>query len=179
MTTPLPPVFCLIGTSNSGKTTLITRLIKIFKQRGLKVGTIKHHPHAFDIDHEGKDSWLHQQAGADATVITSPSQTALIRKTREQLDPKAIISRDLNDMDIVLIEGFKHSSFPKIEVHRQAQRSNLICRGDNHDPHLIAIASDRNWECDVPVFPLDAVDQLADFILKTGNIAVPNPKTAP
>ena len=173
MTASIPPVFCLVGTSNSGKTTLMTRLIKIFKQRGLRVGTIKHHPHAFDIDHEGKDSWLHQQAGADAIVITTPSQTALIRKTREQLDPREIISHDLGNMDIVLIEGFKHSSFPKIEVHRQAQRPDLICRGDVHDPHLIAIASDRSWECDVPVFPLNAVDQLADFILKAGNVAVP------
>jgi len=176
MTTSIPPVFCLVGNSNSGKTTLITRLIKIFKQRGLKVGTIKHHPHDFAIDYEGKDSWLHQQSGANATVITAPSQTALIRKTNEQLDPRTIISHYLNDMDIVLIEGFKHSSFPKIEVHRQTQRPNLICRGDIHDPHLIAIVNDRNWDSDVPVFPLNAADQLADFILKTGNIAVPDPK---
>ena len=160
-----PPVVCLIGTSNSGKTTLLTRLIKILKQRGFRVGTIKHHLHSFDIDHEGKDSWRHQQAGADATVITAPSQTALIKKTDSQMDPGEIISHYLKDMDLVFIEGFKHSSFPKIEVHRQAQRSSLICRGEKSDPQLIAVASDRQWDIDVPVFPLEAADKLIDFII--------------
>jgi molybdopterin-guanine dinucleotide biosynthesis protein MobB len=160
-----PPVVCLIGTSNSGKTTLLTLLIGILKQRGFRVGTIKHHLHPFDIDHEEKDSWRHQQAGADATVITAPSQTALIRKTEGQMDPREIISHYLNDMDLVLIEGFKHSSFPKIEVHRQAQRSNLICRGEKSDSQLIAVASDRQWDIDVPVFPLEAAEKLANFIL--------------
>ncbi|MEA3240170.1 MAG: molybdopterin-guanine dinucleotide biosynthesis protein B [Pseudomonadota bacterium] len=166
-----PPVVCLVGTSNSGKTTLLTRLIGIFKQRGFKVGTIKHHLHPFDIDHEGKDSRRHQQAGADATVITAPSQTALIRKTDSQMDPEEITSHYLNDMDLVLIEGFKHSSFPKIEVHRQAQHSELICRGNTYDPHLIAVASDRPWDIDVPVFPLEAAEKLNDFIINYFKIA--------
>ena len=161
----LPPAICLLGTSNSGKTTLLIRLIGILKQRGFRVGTIKHHPHSFDIDHEGKDSWRHQQAGADATVISAPEQTALIKKTDGQLPPEDIISRYLNDMDLILIEGFKHSNFPKIEVHRQAQRSQLICRGNTYDPHLIAVASDRSWDIDVPVFPLAAAEKLSDFII--------------
>ncbi|RLB60871.1 MAG: molybdopterin-guanine dinucleotide biosynthesis protein B [Deltaproteobacteria bacterium] len=160
-----PPVVCLIGTSNSGKTTLLTRLIKILKQRGFRVGTIKHHLHSFDIDHEGKDSWRHQQAGADATVITAPSQTALIKKTDSQMDPGEIISHYLKDMDLVFIEGFKHSSFPKIEVHRQAQRSSLIWRGEKSVAQLIAVVSDRQWDIDVPVFPLEAADKLIDFII--------------
>lgn len=161
----IPPIICLVGTSNNGKTTLLTRLIKILKQRGFKVGTIKHHLHPFDIDYEGKDSWRHQQAGADATIITAPSQTALIRRTEGQMPPREIISHYLNDMDLVLIEGFKHSSFPKIEVHRQVQCLNLICRGEKSDPQLIAVASDRQWDIDVPVFPLEATEKLADFIL--------------
>lgn len=165
------PVVCLVGTSNSGKTTLLTSLIGILKQRGFKVGTIKHRLHSFDIDHEGKDSWKHQKAGADATVITAPSQTALIRKTESQMDPEKIISHYLNDMDLVLIEGFKHSNFPKIEVHRQAQRSSLICRGNTYDSQLIAVTSDRPWNIDVPVFPLEAADKLVDFILNYFKIA--------
>jgi len=160
-----PPVVCLVGSSNSGKTTLLTRLIGILKQRGFKVGTIKHHLHPFDIDHKGKDSWWHQQAGAEATVITTSGQTALIKKTDSQMDPREIISHYLNDMDLILIEGFKHSSFPKIEVHRQTQHANLICRGEKSDSQLIAVASDRQWDIDVPVFPLEAADKLADFII--------------
>ena len=165
MVTQAPQVVCLVGTSNSGKTTLLIQLISILKQRGFKVGTIKHHLHPFDIDHEGKDSWRHQQAGADATVITAPSQTALIKKTDSQMATREIISHYLNDMDLVLIEGFKYSNLPKIEVHRQAQRSNLICRGKKPDSQLIAVASDRQWDIDVPVFPLEATEKLADFIL--------------
>lgn len=167
----LPPAICLIGTSNSGKTTLLTRLIVILKQRGFRVGTIKHHPHPFTIDQRGKDSWRHQQAGADATVISAPDQTALIKKTDGQLPPEDIISSYLNDMDLILIEGFKHSSFPKIEVHRQAQRSELLCRGNIYDPHLIAVASDRSWDIDVPVFPLAATEKLSDFIINHFKIA--------
>lgn len=163
----IPPVVCLVGTSNSGKTTLITRLIGVFKRRGLNVGSIKHHLHPFGIDHEGKDSWRHQQAGADATVITAPGQTALIRKTTEQMPPEEIISHYLDDMDLVLVEGFKHSHFPKIEVHRQAQRPELIC---SEDSNLIAIASDRPWDLAVPVFPLDDIENLADFIISFCNI---------
>ncbi len=168
------PAVCLVGTSNSGKTTLLTQLIGILKQRGFRVGTIKHHHHPFDIDHEGKDSWQHQQAGADATIITAPSQTALIKKTKSQMDPWEIISHYLNDMDLVLIEGFKHSSFPKIEVHRQAQCSDLICRGEKFDSQLIAVASDQQWDIDVPVFPLDADNRLADFIINYFKIANPS-----
>ena len=171
MVKQIPPVVCLVGTSNSGKTTLLTRLIRILKQRGFKVGTIKHHLHPFDIDHEGKDSWQHQQAGAEATIITGPRQTALIKKTSEQMDPGEIINHYLGDMDLVLIEGFKQSRFPKIEVHRQAQREELICRGEKHDSRLIAVVSDREWDIAVPVFPLDADNRLADFILSYFKIA--------
>ena len=171
MATHTPPAICLVGTSNSGKTTLITRLIAIFKQRGFKVGTIKHHPHPFAIDHEGKDSRRHQEAGADATVIAGPKQTALIKKTNGQSDPMEIITHYLDDMDLILIEGFKHSSLPKIEVHRQAQRPELICRGD---AQLIAVASDRLWDVDVPVFPLEAADRIADFILDYAKITGPS-----
>jgi molybdopterin-guanine dinucleotide biosynthesis protein MobB len=174
MVNQTPPAICLIGTSNSGKTTLLIRLIGILKQRGFRVGTIKHHPHLFDIDQKGKDSWRHRQAGADATVITAPSQTAFIRKTDSQLPPQEIINHYLNDMDLILIEGFKHSSFPKIEVHRVEQRSNLICRGEKPDSQLIAVASNRPWDIDVPVFPLEAADKLADFILNYFKIASPS-----
>lgn len=172
MAAHLPPTICLVGTSNSGKTTLLTRLIGIFKQWGFRIGTIKHHPHPFDIDHEGKDSRRHQQAGADATVITGPRQTALIKKTSRQMDPQEIISTYLHGMDLVFIEGFKQSRFPKIEVHRQAQRAELICRDD---ANLIAVVSDKPWDIAVPIFPLDAIESLADFILSF--CGIPNPTT--
>ncbi|MBN2332675.1 MAG: molybdopterin-guanine dinucleotide biosynthesis protein B [Deltaproteobacteria bacterium] len=169
-----PPIICLVGTSNSGKTTLLTTIITELKGLGYRVGTIKHHQHTFSIDQEGKDSWRHRQAGADTTVITAPSQTAIIKQTTEQMELQQIATNYLNDMDIVLIEGFKNSTFPKIEVHRQAQRANLICRGPRNDQNLIAVASDQSWDIDVPVFPLDSGRDIADFIINYLNL---NPAT--
>ncbi|MBN2233081.1 MAG: molybdopterin-guanine dinucleotide biosynthesis protein B [Deltaproteobacteria bacterium] len=161
-----PPAICFVGTSDSGKTTLVTRLITELKRRGYRVGAVKHHHHGCGVDHEGKDSWRMSAAGADATVLTAPTCTAVNRKTAAQMPPDEIVAGFLADMDLVLIEGFKESALPKIEVHRQAQREELLCRRpENHDPKLLAVASDREWELDVPVFTLDAIEALADFIL--------------
>ncbi|MBW1645056.1 MAG: molybdopterin-guanine dinucleotide biosynthesis protein B [Deltaproteobacteria bacterium] len=160
-----PPAIAFVGSSDSGKTTLITKLIAIYSRQGLQIGAIKHHRHEFDIDREGKDSWRLARAGAASTVITSPTQTALIRKTARQLAPEEIIAAYGDDLDLVLVEGFKESRLPKIEVHRLARRPDLICRGSRNDPDLIAVASDRQWELDVPVFSLDDSKKLAAFIL--------------
>ncbi len=161
-----PPAVVFVGTSDSGKTTLITRLLGIFSRRGLRVGAVKHHRHRFTIDQEGKDSWRLAHAGAASTVITSPTQTALIKKTDRQLPATTIINTCMADLDLVLVEGFKQSELPKIEVHRRGQRSELLCRGARNDPWLIAVASDQPWQLDVPVFPLDATEEIATFILE-------------
>ena len=160
-----PPAICFVGTSNSGKTTLITKLIAIFQRRGLRVGAIKHHQHDFTIDKENKDSWRLTQAGAEMTVITAPTQTALIRKTNHQLEPEMIISTYFTELDLVLVEGFKESNLPKIEVCRSREPTALICRGGRNDPNLLAVAAKRNWQLDVPVFSLDDLKNLAIFVL--------------
>jgi molybdopterin-guanine dinucleotide biosynthesis protein MobB len=174
-----PPTICFVGTSDSGKTTLVTRLIAELKRRGYHVGAVKHQHRPLCIDREGKDSRRMAEAGADATVLTAPTGTVATRKTTGQMPPEEIVAQFLADMDLVLIEGFKHSALPKIEVHRATQREELLCRRpDNHDPHLLAVASDRAWELDVPVFALDAVADLAAFIIKHFNLERPAITTA-
>ncbi|HHT9129872.1 MAG TPA: molybdopterin-guanine dinucleotide biosynthesis protein B, partial [Candidatus Brocadiaceae bacterium] len=111
------PIISIVGRSNSGKTTLIVKLIKELKLRGLKVATIKHSHHNFELDTEGKDSWLHTKAGADAVVVVSQKMLGIIRQTPNEL-PLSEIINSLQDMDVIVVEGYKTEAIPKIEVFR-------------------------------------------------------------
>ena len=165
----LPPVISIVAKSGTGKTTLLVKLIAEFKSRDYRVGVIKHNAHRFEIDHEGKDSWRLTQAGADTMVITSAEKIAMVKQNGTGGEPslEEIVAVYCGDVDILLTEGFKRSTMPKIEVHRQACGDPLFCRGENHDPALIAVASDCSLELDVPIFDLNDAAGLCDLIVET------------
>ncbi len=167
-----PPVVSIVAKSGTGKTTLLVKLIAELKSRGYRVGAIKHDAHRFDIDHKGKDSWRLTQAGADTMLVTSAEKIAMVKQLPTAAEPPLdkTISAYCGDLDIVLTEGFKHGDRPKIEVHRHACGDTLICRGENHDPALIAVASDQLWELDVPVYDLNDAVGLCNLIVDTFNL---------
>lgn len=101
-----PPIVAVVGKSDAGKTTFLEKLIKALKKRNIKVGTVKHDVHGFDIDKPGKDTWRHAQAGADAVIISSPSKVAVIKKLEEEMGLD-MVAELINDMDIVLTEGYR------------------------------------------------------------------------
>jgi len=158
------PAVSFVAKSGTGKTTLLEKVIADLKERGWRIGVIKHDAHRFDIDHPGKDSHRLTAAGADTMLITSREKLAIIKKHQESPDIWELISTYFSDVDIVLTEGFKMSDLPKIEVHRKERSNTLLCRGENHDPTLIAVASDAALELDVPVFDLNNEKDVAYFL---------------
>ena len=157
----MPKVINIIGTgSNVGKTVLIEGLIKELKARGLRIATIKHDVHSFDIDKKGKDTYKHREAGAETVIISSKNRFAMIRELDEEVDLMEIIDM-LQDKDIILIEGYKKSEFRKIEVYRDGVSDSIITKKDK----LIAIASDvkLNYK-DVKVLSKDSYKEFADLI---------------
>ncbi|ABQ24679.1 molybdopterin-guanine dinucleotide biosynthesis protein B [Geotalea uraniireducens] len=153
-----------VAKSGTGKTTLLEKVIGHLKERGYKVGVVKHDAHRFDIDHPGKDSHRLTAAGADTMLISSPEKLALVKKHAASPPIEELLSTYFSDVDIVLTEGFKKSSMPKIELNRQERSTTLLCRGEEHDPSLVAVASDGKLELDVPVLDLNDADMVADFI---------------
>jgi len=133
-----PHAIAIVGNSGARKTTLLERLIPALKGKGRRVGVVKHDAHRFDIDHPGKDSHRLTAAGADTMMITSSSKLAMVKRHPSSPPIEELLERYFADMDLVLVEGFRGSSLPKIEVHRKAFRSALICRGERNDPGAIA-----------------------------------------
>lgn len=161
------PAVSIVAKSGTGKTTLLEKLIAELKRRGYRVGAVKHDAHSFSIDHEGKDSWRLTEAGADTTLITSPAKIAMIKQNRDQEPALAdTIAEYCQDLDIVLTEGFKRSSMPKIEVHRRERSEKLLCRDEEHDPALFAVASDSPLELDVPIYDINDAAGLCDLIVE-------------
>jgi molybdopterin-guanine dinucleotide biosynthesis protein B len=154
------PIICIVGRKNSGKTLLIERLIPQLQALGYRVGTLKHHHHQTNLDVEGKDSWRHSQAGADAVAILSPVQFVLFRKVNEDMTPESLIPF-LGEVDCVLLEGFKVSPYPKIEIYRSAFAAEPLCAQKDH---LIALVSDQPLERGVPCFTWQEIPTLAHFI---------------
>jgi molybdopterin-guanine dinucleotide biosynthesis protein B len=118
---PIPPALvAIVGKSDSGKTTFIEKLLPELIALGLRVGTVKHHGHSTDIDHEGKDSWRHGRAGAAAYVVSSPSQLAYVAKTDAEVPLAAIARRFFDGFDLVVAEGYKASAPHRVELFRAA-----------------------------------------------------------
>lgn len=154
-----------VAKSGTGKTTLLEKVIAEIKGRGYRVGVIKHDAHRFDIDHPGKDSYRLAAAGADTMLISSPEKLAIVKKHQESPPIEELIATYFQDVDIVLTEGFKKSGMPKVEVHRKERSDTLLCRGEQDDPTLIAVASDEPLKLDVPVLDLNDAGQVAQFII--------------
>ena len=158
----MPQTICIVGRSQSGKTTLIEKLIPLLKARGYKIGTIKHSHHIFDFDKSGKDSWRHKDAGAETVIIASPGKIAMVKNDDQgTLDG---LQKFFEDLDLVITEGYKKENKPKIEVVRAARHEEVLLKADNH---LVAVVSDIDLKLKVPVFGLEDIDKLADFIEET------------
>ena len=155
------PIVSLVGQSGSGKTTFLEKLLPELKRRDYRVATVKHDVHGFDIDQPGKDSWRHARAGADAVVISSPRRMALIQRLDEEMSVDDIAAH-LQNVDIVITEGYKRGDKLKIEVSRRARSSELICRQEE----LIAIVTDQKFPLNVPHFHLDDAAGVADLLEK-------------
>lgn len=155
-----------VAKSGTGKTTLLEKVIVELKRRGYRIGVIKHDAHHFDIDHPGKDSHRLTAAGADTMLISSPEKLAVVKQHAEAPPIEELIATYFGDVDMVLTEGFKKSAMPKIEVHRRERSATLICRGEQHDPTLLAVVSDEPLDLDVPVLDLNDPVQVADFVEK-------------
>lgn len=157
------PIVSIVGKSDSGKTTLLEKLIPELKKKGYKVATVKHDVHGFDIDKEGKDTWKHAKAGADAVIISSPSKLAMIKQVDEEYSLDKI-GAVIKDVDIILTEGYKKANKPKVEVFRSGVHKELLCTKDDN---LIAIASDKKFNNGVPCFDINDAKGLADLLEKT------------
>ena len=151
------------GWSGSGKTTLVEQVIGVLSARGLVVSLVKHAHHSFDIDHAGKDSWRHRQAGCREVMVSSAQRWSLTRELRGA--PEATLDEllaHLGPCDLVLVEGFKRAPSPKIEVHRAAVTEPLLHRDD---PYIVAIATDTAIATALPRLDINDPAQVADFIV--------------
>lgn len=155
------PIISIVGKSNSGKTTLVEKLIPELIKRGYRVATIKHNKHGFDIDHEGKDSWRHKKAGASTTVIACPMRVALIEDIDRDYSLGEIRDTYIKDADVILAEGYKGNPFPKIEVFRSELKRELLC---GKEDNLLALASDKKLDVGVPCFDINDIKSIADLI---------------
>jgi molybdopterin-guanine dinucleotide biosynthesis adapter protein len=156
-------VIGIAGWSGAGKTTLLTRVIPRLTARGLRVSTLKHAHHAFDIDQPGKDSHTHRMAGATEVLISSANRFALMHELRgaPELSLHALLEK-LSPVDLVLVEGFKRESHPKLEVFRAAVGKPML---HPDDPNIVAVASDGEVAARVPVVPLDDIEAVADLLV--------------
>jgi len=156
----LIPVISVVGYSNSGKTTLMVKLIREFKQRGFRIATVKHHHRDVDMDIPGKDTWKHAEAGADTVVLACPGKVGIIEKSSRELSLDEIVSR-ISGVDLIITEGYKKEDKPKIEVYRSGVHTELITPAGE----LLAIAGDTDFP-GMPVFGLDDARGLVDFLVE-------------
>ena len=153
----------LAGFSGSGKTTLLAKLLPALIARGRTVSTIKHAHHAFDVDQPGKDSHTHRLAGASEVLVSSAKRWALIHELRGEAEPtlRDLVTR-FSPVDLVIVEGFKTETHPKLEVHRSAVGKPLLYPDD---PNIVAIVSDtRPTDTSLPFADLNDIERVADLV---------------
>lgn len=159
------PVVSFVGYANSGKTTLLTKVIIALKGYGIKVATIKHHHGVLELDTPGTDTWQHSQSGADIVILATEDRIFYTQKIEQpQLEDSISL---ITDVDIILVEGYKKASVQKIEILREGLHENII----SPENELIGIAT--NWleqtkldNINVPKFPLDEPQFIAEYIIK-------------
>lgn len=157
-----PPVVSVVAKSGTGKTTFLEKLLPELKARGLRVGVLKHHGHATSFDAPGKDTYRLAQAGADVVIGVSAVQVAVFRQEDGAADLDAVIARHAAGLDLLLTEGYKRGTYPKIEIHRAARSIELLCQADE----LLALVSDMRWPFATPQFDLDDAAGVADFLVQ-------------
>ncbi|HMR29521.1 MAG TPA: molybdopterin-guanine dinucleotide biosynthesis protein B [Geminicoccaceae bacterium] len=158
------PVIGVVGWKNSGKTTLVVRLVEHLTAKGLTVSTVKHAHHAVDPDAPGKDSRRHREAGAREVMLATASRFALFHEHRGEREPPLdeLLAR-MQPVDLVVVEGFKRFAYPKIETHRAERRTPLLA---GEDPTIVAVASDEPLDgSPVPVLDLDDIPAIAGLIM--------------
>ena len=170
-----PPLLGFCARSGTGKTTLLTKLLPLLKAQGLRIGMIKHAHHQFDIDYPSKDSYELRKAGAQEMLVVSRTRLALVRETPEaQAEPTLpeLLKRlSLDELDLVLVEGFKWGDFPKIELHRPSLGQSLL---HPEVPGVLAIATDEPL-ANSPALPqlnLNAPEAIADFVVQHFKLSV-------
>ncbi len=157
------PVLSLVGYSNSGKTTLMEKLVSGLTAKGLRIATIKHSHHQPEMDRPGKDSWRHKQAGASTSLLVGPEKMLMVSDVDESLNPQLLTERLFADYDLVLVEGYASVPGPKIEVLRSERSQTLRCTSDE----LIAVATDMaDLDLAVPLLDLNDTTAIIDFILQ-------------
>ena len=159
----MQPIISIVGKSESGKTTLLEGLIIELKQRGYRVAVIKHSGEDFELDKVSKDSWRFSQAGSEVSAISSAHKLAIIENLECDLSPQEISHYICCDYDLILTEGFKQSSHPKIEVHRKEQGKELL----SPPQQLLAVVTDEPLDVDVPQFSREEVPKITDLIERT------------
>ena len=161
------PILGFCAYSGTGKTTLLSQLIPILRNRGIQVGVIKHAHHNFEMDLEGKDSFRFRQAGATEVMLASSRRWVLLHENSEEADPdpgELLQRMNLDHLDLVLVEGFKHHMLPKIEIHRPSLGRDMMHPGL---PEIIALASDEtpSENLDIPWLDLNHPEKIAEFII--------------
>ncbi len=167
-----PRLISLVGRSNSGKTTLLTKLIPRFKKLGLKIGTIKNTHHHVDFDDQGKDSWKHAQAGSSRVMVTSGKKMAVYADAPKLQTVKKLAEEWFQGFDLVFSEGFKNEDCFKIEVCRKANQKSPL----HLDPiyKISGVIGDLPPEMDIPFFPFEALDEFVNWIIVTLELIPPD-----
>lgn len=156
------PILCFVGRSNSGKTTVIERLIPELTRVGYRIATVKHAGHGFELDTEGKDSWRHKQAGASAVVVLSKGSMAMFADVSEEIKVEEIRDRFLDsEIDLIIAEGWKSEDYPKIAVVREHLGEVTVSTEG-----LLAIVSMKPIQSSVPCFERDDIQNLAELIVR-------------
>ncbi len=159
------PIISIIGRSNSGKTTLIEKIVAELKRRKYRVGTIKHDVHRFEIDYEGKDSYRHFQAGSDTVLIASSQKLAMVKRLEGGISLNELVERYFknSDFDIIITEGYKTEDAPKIEVFRSSIHREPLCLDKNN---RMAFVTDKKLPLELPQFGLDDALGVVNLIEK-------------
>lgn len=156
------PILCFVGRSNSGKTTLIERVIPELVQAGYRVATVKHTGHGFDLDTEGKDSWRHKRAGASSVMVLSKGSLAMFSDVSDEIKVEELRDRYLNQsIDLIIAEGWKSEGYPKVVVVRD-RFGEVPVSPDG----LLAVISDNPVDSPVPRLKRDDISALADIIIR-------------
>ena len=162
------PLIGICAFSGTGKTTLLTKLIPIMNEKNLRIGIVKHAHHSFDIDHPGKDSYELRHAGANQVAVASRERIAWIKEYKDHRDDTTLLDAlsalHIKSLDLVIVEGFKHENFPKIELHRPALGHPLLCA---EDKNIIALACDEHVDSapDIPQLDWNNASEIAEFIV--------------